>query len=45
MNVSQTPQSYVVDGNGNIIYSHTGYTPGSEQVLFDKVVALKKKKK
>ncbi|MBR0338832.1 MAG: TlpA family protein disulfide reductase [Alistipes sp.] len=45
MNVSLTPQSFVVDANGNIIYSHSGYTPGSEQLLFDKVVALKKKKK
>ena len=45
MNVSLTPQSFVVDGNGNIIHSHSGYTPGSEQALFDKVVALKKKKK
>jgi peroxiredoxin len=45
MNVSLTPQSFVVDANGNIVYSHSGYTPGSEQLLFDKVVALKKKKK
>ena len=45
MNVSLTPQSIVVDGQGNIIYSHSGYTPGSEQGLFDKIVALKKKKK
>ena len=45
MNVSLTPQSFVVDGEGNIIYSHSGYTPGSEQELFDKIVALKKKKK
>ena len=42
MNVSLTPQSCVVDGEGNIIYSHSGYTPGSEQVLFDKIVELKK---
>ena len=45
MNVSLTPQSFVVDGAGNIIFSHSGYTPGSEQLLFDKIVALKKKKK
>lgn len=42
MNVSLTPQSFVVDGEGNIIFSHSGYTPGSEQLLFDKVVELKK---
>lgn len=45
MNVSLTPQSFVVDGEGNIIYSHSGYTPGSEQELFDKVVELKKGQK
>ena len=44
MNVSLTPQSFVVDGAGNIIYSHSGYTPGSEEGLFDKVLKLKKKK-
>lgn len=45
MNVTLTPQSFVVDGQGNIIYSHSGYTPGSEEVLFDKIVALKKGQK
>ena len=45
MNVSLTPQSFVVDGEGNIIFSHSGYTPGSEQMLFDKVVELKKGQK
>ena len=45
MNVSLTPQSFVVDGDGNIIFSHSGYTPGSEQLLFDKIVELKKGQK
>lgn len=34
MNVTLTPQVYVVDAKGKIIYSHTGYTPGSEEELF-----------
>ena len=33
MNVSVTPQVFVVDKNGKIVYSHTGYTPGSEKEL------------
>ena len=45
INVSLTPQSFVVDGQGNIIFSHSGYTPGSEQLLFDKIVELKKGQK
>ena len=38
MNVSLTPQSFVVDAEGNIVYSHTGYTPGSEIELFEQVL-------
>ncbi len=43
MNVSLTPQSFVVDKDGNIVFSHSGYTPGSEQLLLDKVIELQKK--
>ena len=42
MNVSLTPHVFIVDGKGNIVYSHSGYTPGSEQELFEKIKALKK---
>lgn len=45
MNVSLTPQSFVVDANGNVVASHSGYTPGSEEQLFEKILKLKKKKK
>ena len=41
MNVSLTPHTFIVDGKGNIVYSHSGYTPGSEQELFEKIKALK----
>ena len=42
MNVSLTPHVFIVDGKGNIVYSHSGYTPGSEQELFEKIKAFKK---
>lgn len=42
MNVSLTPQSFVVDRDGNIVFSHSGYTPGSEQLLLDKIMELNK---
>ena len=41
MNVSLTPHTFIVDGQGNIVYSHSGYTPGSEEELFEKIKALK----
>lgn len=40
MNVSLTPQVFVLDANGKIVYSHTGYTPGSELELFEKIKEL-----
>ena len=43
MNVSLTPQTYIVDGNGKIVYSHSGYTPGSELELLEKLKELQKK--
>ena len=44
MNVSLTPQSFVVDADGNVVFSHSGYTPGSEQQLLDKVIEISKRK-
>ena len=41
MNVSLTPHTFIVDGQGNIVYSHSGYTPGSEEELFEKIKELK----
>ncbi|WP_455585476.1 peroxiredoxin family protein [Bacteroides sp.] len=42
MNVSLTPQVYVVDPDGKIVYSHTGYTPGSEVELLNAIKKIKK---
>lgn len=41
MNVSFTPQVFVADKDGNIVYSHTGYTPGSEEELIEVIKGLK----
>lgn len=40
MNVNLVPHVFVVDGEGNVVYSHTGYTPGSEVELLEKIKAL-----
>ena len=42
MNVSTTPQSYIIDGEGRVVYSHSGYTPGREYELFQKIKELQK---
>lgn len=41
MNVTLVPQVFVFDAKGKMIYSHTGYTPGSEAELL-KVLKGKK---
>ena len=40
MNVQFTPQVYVVDKDGKIVYSDTGYTPGGEYELFEVIKKL-----
>ncbi len=42
MQVSLTPHTFVVDADGKIVYSHSGYTPGSEAELFEKIKSLGK---
>ena len=38
LGISDIPYSIIVDGQGNILYRHTGYTPGSESILIDKAI-------
>ncbi|MEK0421733.1 MAG: TlpA family protein disulfide reductase [Bacteroidetes bacterium] len=33
MNVNNPPMTFIVDGNGNVVWSHQGYTPGAEEEL------------
>ena len=37
------PQTFLLDGEGNIVYSHNGYTPGDEFELEEKIKKLAKK--
>lgn len=41
LNYQTIPQTYLVDENGQIVYSHNGYLPGDEYELEDKLKALK----
>lgn len=42
MNVNNPPHTVLVDGNGNIVYEHNGYSPGDEEELFEKIKSLTK---
>lgn len=42
MNVMLTPQTFVIDGKGKVVYAHTGYTPGSEYELLEQLKAITK---
>jgi Thiol-disulfide isomerase and thioredoxins len=43
MNVSLIPQSFIVDANGEVIWSHSGYNIGGEQEILDKLLEIAKK--
>lgn len=40
MGCQHPPHTVIVDGNGKIVYSHSGYTEGSEEELYDIVKKL-----
>jgi thioredoxin-related protein len=43
LNFQTIPQTFLVDGEGNIVYTHNGYNPGDEYELEDKIAALMKR--
>jgi thiol-disulfide isomerase/thioredoxin len=43
LNIQSVPFTLVVDQNGKIVYSHSGYTEGDENILEDAIAALAKK--
>lgn len=42
MGVNNPPHTFLIDGNGNIVYEHNGYAPGDENALYKKVKQLVK---
>lgn len=38
--VNQTPHTFLLDGEGNIVYSHNNFVPGDEEILYEEIVAL-----
>ena len=45
MNVSNPPHTFLIDGNGKIVWQHTGYVEGGEDELYEQIVKIAKNKK
>ena len=45
MNVNNVPHTFLVDGNGQIVWSHNSYAEGDEEKLFENVRKLAKGEK
>jgi|SRR6056297_3278464 len=43
MNVANVPHTFLIDGNGKIIWQHTSYVEGDEEELYDELLKLTKK--
>lgn len=42
MNVNNVPHTFLIDGNGNIVWSHNSYAEGDEDKLYENVQSLVK---
>ena len=40
MNVNNVPHTFLLDGNGEIVWEHTSYAPGDEEHLYELVKKL-----
>ena len=45
MNVNNVPHTFLVDGNGKIVWSHNSYAEGDEDKLYENIQALVKGEK
>ena len=43
MGVNNVPHTFLIDGNGKIVYTHNNYSPGDEHELYEQVKKLVKK--
>ena len=40
MGVNNVPHTFLIDKDGNIVYSHNNYAPGDEEELYKKILEL-----
>lgn len=43
MGVNDPPQAFILDGEGNIVWSHQGYVDGGEEEMYDVLLKLVQK--
>ena len=43
MGVNQTPHTFILDGNGNIVFAHNNFAPGDEELLYEQIKLLTNK--
>ena len=43
LNFQTVPQTFLINASGEIVYTHSGYNPGDEIELEDKIAALTQK--
>ena len=43
MGVNNVPHTFLIDTEGNIVYSHNNYAPGDEETLYEEILKLTKK--
>ena len=42
MNVNNVPHTFLVDGNGKIVWDHNNYSPGDEEELYKELIKIAK---
>ena len=40
MNVNNVPHTFLLNGNGEIVWQHNSYAPGDEEELYENIVKL-----
>ncbi len=45
MNVNNVPHTFIIDGQGNIVWSHNSYADGDEDILFENIKKVVKGEK
>ena len=43
MGVNFVPHTFLLDGEGNIVWSHNNFVPGDEEELYEEILKLSKK--